>query len=69
MVQIKNKVYKLKKATEVAKNMPLPAGQEIEIVMDVVYINGHMVPPDMQELFYGWLLKNPDLFDNVTKIW
>lgn len=69
MIQIKNKVYKLKKATEVAKNMPLPAGQEIEIVMDVVYINGNMVPPNMQEMFYNWVTKNPDLFDNVTKIW
>jgi hypothetical protein len=69
MIQIKNKVYKLKKATEVAKNMPLPAGQEIEIVMDVVYINGNMVPPNMQDMFYNWVTKNPDLFDNVTKIW
>lgn len=69
MIQIKNKVYKLKKATEVAKNMPLPAGQEIEIVMDVVYINGNMVPPNMQDMFYNWVTKNPDLFDNITKIW
>jgi len=69
MIQIKNKVYKLKKATEVAKNMPLPAGQEIEIVMDVVYINGYMVPPNVQELFYNWVTKNPDLFDNITKNW
>jgi hypothetical protein len=69
MIQIKNKVYKLKKATEVAKNMPLPAGQEIEIVMDVVYINGNMVPPNMQDMFYNWVTKNPDLFDNVTKLW
>lgn len=69
MIQINNKVYRLKKATEVAKNMPLPAGQEIEIVMDVVYVNGHMVPPNMQDLFYNWVTKNPDLFDNVTKNW
>ena len=69
MIQIKNKVYKLKKAAEVAKNMPLPAGQEIEIVMDVVYINGNMVPPNMQDMFYNWVTKNPDLFDNITKIW
>lgn len=69
MIQIKNKVYRLKKATEVAKNMPLPAGQEIEIVMDVVYVNGYMVPPNVQELFYNWVTKNPDLFDNITKNW
>jgi hypothetical protein len=69
MIQIKNKVYKLKKAAEVAKNMSLPAGQEIEIVMDVVYINGNMVPPNIQDMFYNWVTKNPDLFDNITKIW
>jgi hypothetical protein len=66
---IKSKVYRLKKATDVAKNMPLQAGQEIEIVMDVVYVNGNMVPPDMQPLFYGFVTKNPALFDDVTKNW
>ena len=55
MVQIYNRIYRLKKAAEVAKDMPLPAGQELEIVMDVVYVNGHMVPPAMQELFYRWI--------------
>lgn len=69
MVQIYNRVYRLKKTTEVAKDMPLQAGQEIEIVMDVVYINGNMVPPAMQELFYNWLTGNPTLFDDVTKKW
>jgi hypothetical protein len=69
MVQITNKVLRLKKAAEVAKDMPLPAGQELEIVMDVVYVNGHMVPPAMQDLFYNWLTGNPTLFDDVTKKW
>ena len=66
---IANRVYKLKAATEVAKGMPLPAGQEIEIVTDVVYINGNMVPPSMQQLFYGWIINNPTLFTDVTKNW
>jgi len=66
---IKNRVYKLKAATEVAKDMPLPAGQEIEIVTDVVYINGNMVPPAMQELFYSWIVNNSTLFDDVTRTW
>lgn len=66
---ITNRVYKLKKAVEIAKDMPLPAGQEIEIVMDVVYINGHMVPPPLQELFYKWVADNQNLLIDVTKIW
>jgi hypothetical protein len=66
---IQNKVYRLKKAAEVAKDMSLPAGQEIEIVTDVVYVNGHMVPPSLQELFYAWIMSNPSLFDDVTRNW
>jgi hypothetical protein len=66
---IKNEVYRLKEAAMVAKDMPLPAGQELEIVMDVVYVNGNMVPPDLQSLFYFWITKNPTLFDITTKNW
>lgn len=66
---IKNRVYKLKKDAEVGRNMPLKAGQELEIVTDVVYINGNMVPPEMQSMFYNWIKNNPTLFDDVTKNW
>jgi len=43
--------------------------RELEIVMDVVYVNGNMVPPHMQAMFYGWIVNNPTLFDDVTKQW
>ena len=66
---IKNIVYKLKANALVGPEMPLFEGQEIEIVMDVVYINGYPVPPAMQPLFYNWVKNNPDLFVNVTKKW
>ena len=66
---IKNRVYKLKQKAEVAKDMPLIAGQELEIVLDVVYVNGNMVPPAMQALFYNWIVNNPTLFDDVTRSW
>ena len=66
---IQNRVYRLKETTEVAKDMPLKGGQELEIVMDVVYVNGNMVPPHMQEMFYGWIVNNPTLFNDVTKNW
>lgn len=66
---IQNRVFRLKDTAEVAKNMPLPAGQELEIVMDVVYVNGNMVPPHMQQLFYNWIVGNPTLFNDVTKNW
>ena len=66
---IVNRVYRLKKNAEVGKNMPLPAGKEIEIVTDVVYIDGNMIPPTLQDVFYRWVVGNPTLFDDVTKIW
>lgn len=66
---IKNKVVKLKIDSEVAKDMPLKKDQEIEIVMDVVYINGHMVPPAVQKTFHNWVTSNPHLFDDVTRNW
>jgi hypothetical protein len=66
---IKNRVYRLKQATNVAQGMSLPAGQELEIVTDVVYVNGNMVPPNLQLLFYTFIINNPSLFDDVTKNW
>lgn len=66
---IDSKVYRLKDDAEVGKDMPLKKGQEIEIVMDVVYINGNMVPPTMQEMFYNWVTKNPNLFEDDTRQW
>ena len=66
---IQNKVYKLKKDALVTKDIPLKASQEIEIVMDVVYVNGNMVPPSMQPLFYEFVTKNPSFFDDDTRRW
>jgi hypothetical protein len=66
---IQNKVYRLKEGVEVAKDMPLPAGQEVEIVMDVVYVNGYPVPPAMQKLFLDYVTNNESKFDDVTKKW
>lgn len=66
---IKNKVYRLKEAAEVVPNMSLPSGQEIEVVMGVVYVNGNMVPPMYQGLFINWIQNNPTLFEDDTRDW
>lgn len=66
---IKSKVYKLKNDTEIASGMPLKAGQELEICYDVVYVNGNIVPPQMQPLFYNWITQNPNLFIDDTRLW
>jgi hypothetical protein len=66
---INSKVYRLKQDVEVGKDMPLKKGQELEVVMDVVYVNGHMVPPNLQKLFLDFIIKNPTLFDDDTREW
>ena len=66
---IKSRVFRLKNDAEVAKDMPLKTGQEVEVVLDVVYINGNMVPPAYQSIFLKWVNDNPTLFDDITKNW
>ncbi len=66
---IKNKVYRAKEQLNLGKDMTLPAGQEIEVVMDVVYVNGNMVPPVFQELFLNFIKNNPTLFIDDTRTW
>ena len=66
---IQSKVYKLKADAVVMKDLLLKAKQEIEIVMDVVYMSGHPLPPNLQPIFYNWITGNPKLFDDVTRNW
>jgi len=64
-----NRVLKLKDNAEVGEGMPLQAGQEIEVVQNVIYINGNILAPNFQELFMNWIEKNPTLFYNDTRDW
>jgi len=57
-VKITQKILILKKDVELIKDLTLSAGTEIEIVSDVVYIKGYPVPPEMQNIFLNWILKN-----------
>lgn len=66
---IVNKVYSAKKDVQITKDISLPNGQEVEIVNDVVYVNGHPVPPAFQKLFLDYIVNNQSLFDDVTKNW
>jgi hypothetical protein len=66
---ITEKVYRLTKNVEVARNMPLQAGQEIEVVMDVVYVNGFPLQPELQPLFLKFVMDNQSILEDVTKKW
>ncbi len=66
---LKNGVYKLLKNAEVGKDMPLPAGQEIEVINGVIYVNGFIVDTRLQSVFYNFVLNNPTLFKDDTRTW
>jgi hypothetical protein len=66
---IQNRVYKLKEAQTLSNGVSFPAGQEIEIVMDGVYINGYPLPLEMQAMTLDWIVKNQSLFTDTTKNW
>jgi hypothetical protein len=66
---IQSKVYQLKKEAKLQNGVEFPAGQEIEIVMDVVYIGGYPLPFEMQQSVYNWVTQNEALFTDVTKKW
>ena len=64
---IQNKVYRLKKPYTLMKDMDFKSGEEFQIVTDVVYMQGQMLPPEMQNMFYEWITKNPTLFIDDTR--
>jgi hypothetical protein len=63
------KVLKLLKETTLQNGVKFPAGQELEVVMDVVYVGGYILPPNMQAMTLNWIKQNPNLFEDVTKNW
>lgn len=66
---IQSKVYKLLKDSKLQTGLELKAGQELEITMDVVYMNGFPLPSEMQATFYKWITGNPTLFKDDTRNW
>lgn len=64
-----NKVFKLLKKTTLQNGVTLPEGQELEVVMNVVYMGGYPIPPNMQALVLNWIETNPNLFTDVTRNW
>lgn len=64
---ITNKVFRLNKPHTLMKDMSFNGGEEFHIVTDVVYMQGHPLPPEMQNMFYEWITKNPNLFTEDTR--
>ena len=50
------RVLRLLKDTTLQNGVKFPAGQEIEVVMDVVYVGGYPLPPNtIFNLFKKWV--------------
>ena len=64
---IQNKVYRLKLPHNLMAGMNFKSGEEFHIVNDVVYMQGAMLPPEMQDIFYNWITNNPTLFIDDTR--
>lgn len=65
---ISNKVYVVKKESVIAGiNLTLVKGQELEVVMDVVYMGGFPVQTTLQSAMLDWIIANPALLTDVTK--
>lgn len=66
---IQNRVFKLKADAKLQNGIELKAGQEIEVVTDVVYMGGYPLPPNTQATVLKWIVDNPKLFLDITKNW
>lgn len=62
-------VYRLKRNAILGNGIELKAGQELEIVMGVVYMGGFPLPFDMQPLFMNFINNNKNLFIDDTRTW
>jgi hypothetical protein len=66
---IENKVFKLTQTARLQNGIEFKSGQEIEVVMDVVYVGGFPLPPNVQATTLNWIKDNPSLFKDDTRNW
>ncbi len=66
---IENKVFRLNQPARLENGIEFPMGQEIEVVMDVVYVAGFPLPPNVQATTLNWIKDNPSLFRDDTRKW
>ena len=56
--KINQRIFKVIKDIELNKEIKLKENTIVEIVADVVYVEGYMIPGSHQKLFYDFILKN-----------
>lgn len=66
---MKNRVLQTTKEYDLGQGMKISKGQEIEIVQNVVYINGFPVMPPLQGVFIDFINKHEKELKDVTRNW
>lgn len=64
---IKDGVYILKEDSTPMKDVDFKKGQELEVVGNVIYMNGFPLPIQMQGSFNKWITENQKLFQDDTR--
>lgn len=59
---IKNGIYVLREDTVVQGDLQFKKNQEIEVVSEVLYMGGYMLPPDYQQPIKTWMQNNLSKF-------
>jgi hypothetical protein len=65
--KITNKVFRLKQDVTLQTGVKLTRGQELEVVMDVVYMQGFPLPNEHQYTFMKFITENPNYFVDDTR--
>lgn len=68
-MKISNKVFRLKVDFQLSPNILIPKGKEIEVVRDVIYMDGYPLYLAYQKTFLDWILANPNSLSNETKMY
>lgn len=66
---MKNGVYKLIKNATLPNGITFNAGQEFELVSQVLYMGGHPIDFRAQQTILKWMEANKQLFKNDTRGW
>jgi hypothetical protein len=67
IAKITNKVFRVKKDFKLPNGIEVKRPQEIEVVMDVVYMNGFPIPTELQVTFLKFIIENPGYFVDDTR--
>ena len=67
-MEINNVRYKLTEDVSLTNEITLKKGQEIGVLNYVVYVDGNLIPPLMQQMFYGFIKNNQNILKDISNL-